>query len=93
MTDLDDSSSERMRERDAPAVANTPSIWQLLRALSNLRRKLTARRAAARKGHHLRLYRMNEYMLQDIGLARTEDEDSALRPFHPLILPLQRRDD
>jgi uncharacterized protein YjiS (DUF1127 family) len=65
----------------------------LLLTLSSLERTLMVRREARRRARCVRLNRMNEHMLRDIGLARTENEDSAFPRFHPSMLPLQRRDD
>lgn len=89
MTDITDPPSDRKGERDAPAIADMPPSWRLLRALSNFRHKL----AAHRKSRCLRLHRVNEHMLRDIGLARMADDERALERLHPSVLPLQRRDD
>lgn len=93
MTDLADPPSDRKGERDAPAIADMPPSWRLLRALSGLKRKLAARFGTARRNRSLRFYRMNEHMLRDIGLARVEDEERGPERAHPLMLPLQRRDE
>ncbi|MGE3877319.1 MAG: hypothetical protein AB7F74_30535 [Parvibaculaceae bacterium] len=77
MTDLCDPSpgdSGREKERDAPAIANMPSIWRWLRALSTLRLKPPRPRQRA-----IGLHFMNDHLLKDIGLARMDDEDAARR--------------
>lgn len=77
MTDLCDPSpgdSGREKERDAPAIANMPSIWRWLRALSTLRLKPSRPRQRA-----IGLHFMNDHLLKDIGLARMDDEDAARR--------------
>lgn len=90
MTDLCDpppGDSGRERERDAPAIANMPSIWRWLRALSSF-----CLRPPRRRHRTIRLHRMNGHMLKDIGLTRLED-DPELERLHPLLLPLRRNDE
>lgn len=72
----------RQEEGDAPAIADPPSIWRWLRALSTLRvwPALRLRRSTKRQ-RIVRLHLMNAYLLRDMGLARVEDEDvERLRP-------------
>jgi hypothetical protein len=83
MTDLCDPSSGddcRNEERDAPAIADMPSIRRWLRALSILRLwpALRSRRVHKRQ-RIIRLHLMNAYLLKDMGLERVEDEER-LRP-------------
>jgi hypothetical protein len=68
------------KERDAPAIANMPSIWRWLRALliwpaSRLTPSHTRQRAVRR------LHLMNAYLLNDVGLARLDDEERV----HPFV--------
>jgi uncharacterized protein YjiS (DUF1127 family) len=78
----------RERERDAPAIANMPSIRRWLRTLSALRSALYARRIARKQRRIIRLHRMNDHLLQDIGLTRLEFEESEIdRLLNPLMLP------
>jgi len=93
VTDLCDPPSGddcRDGERDAPAIANMPSIWRWLRALSSI----CLRPALRRKRRHraIRLHRLNDYMLKDIGLIRTEDNGREHEGLHPLMLPFRRND-
>ena len=62
------------RERDAPATARIHSIWRLLRALSDWRANLVTRHCARNARRVIRLHRMNDYMLKDMGLTRLDDE-------------------
>jgi len=74
MTDLCDPSSGddcRNEERDAPAIANMPSIWRWLRALS-----ISRLRRPHSKQRIIRLHLMSAHLLKDIGLERMEDEES-----------------
>jgi uncharacterized protein YjiS (DUF1127 family) len=96
MTDICDPSpgdSDREKDRDAPAIVNPPSVWRWLRALSTLRRTLSARQEARRRRRLLRLHRMNDYMLKDIGLTRSDYEDPSCESLHPLMLPFRRSDE
>lgn len=73
MTDLCDPSSGddcRDEERDAPAIANMPSVRRLLRAISIFWLKRPHKRQRA-----IRLHLMNAHLLKDMGLTRVEDED------------------
>ena len=86
MTHLCDPSSDddcREKERDAPAIADMPSIWRWLRALSNLRIRPASRLKRSHKRQRaIRIHLVNAYLLKDIGLARMEDDDiERLRPF------------
>ncbi len=90
MTDLCDpppGDSGRERERDAPAIANMPSIWRWLRALSSF-----CLRPQRRRHRVIRLHRMNGHMLRDIGLIRMEYENPEYERLHPLLLPYRRND-
>lgn len=79
--------SGRERERDAPAIANMPSIWRWLRALSSF-----CLGPSRRRHRVIRLHRMNRHMLEDIGLTRLEDS-SELERLHPLMLPFRSDDE
>jgi uncharacterized protein YjiS (DUF1127 family) len=77
MTDVCDPSSGddcRDEERDAPAIANMPSVRRLLRALSIFWLKRPPKRQRI-----IRLHLMSAYLLKDIGLERLEDEESVRR--------------
>jgi hypothetical protein len=86
MTDLCDPSSGddcRNEERDAPAIADMPSIRRWLRALSILRLWPALRSARPHKRQRIiRLHLMNAYLLKDMGLERMEDEKSVRRLIH-----------
>lgn len=76
MSNLYDPSSGdtcRDEERDAPVVADMPSIWRWLRAISNLQLWQAQRRQRQRT---VRLHLMNAYLLKDMGLERVEDQDA-----------------
>jgi hypothetical protein len=69
MTDICDPScgdNDREKEEDAPATANSPSVWRSLWALSSLWLGYGSRRRKARRS--ARLHRLNAYMLRDIGV-------------------------
>lgn len=89
MTDICDPSSgdnDREKEGDAPATANSPSVWRSLWALST---SWLGVRQSRRKQRTPRLHRMNNHLLRDLGLIRTDDEDPKLER----LFPFQRRED
>lgn len=91
MTDICDPSSgdnDREKEEDAPATANSPSVWRSLRALSS---SWLGLRQLSRKQRTLRLHRMNSHLLRDMGLTRMDDENLKLERHCPL--PLQRQEE
>jgi uncharacterized protein YjiS (DUF1127 family) len=75
-------------ESDVPATAKT---WRLMRTFSNWRANLIAHHHARNARRVIRLHRMNDYMLRDMGLTRLDDERPASEKLHPL--PFCRSDD